>query len=128
MNKALIYDIPTVSTHTSSKLIITYLICMTVLFYHVTQQAFMAAVFVWTASWLLFVPDSGFFPFSDISLMELDQLGVLVTIIVVLGMRWGAVVISSLYTQGNEMRYRTRVQQEGDVDSALELPNVLTVC
>jgi hypothetical protein len=41
----------------------------------------------WPTAWLVFVPGSGYFPYSGIALTELDQLGALVTITVVFGVR-----------------------------------------
>jgi hypothetical protein len=41
----------------------------------------------WPAIWLSFTPGSGFFPYSAIAVTELDQLGALVTMLVVSALR-----------------------------------------
>jgi hypothetical protein len=43
----------------------------------------------WTAVWELFVPGSGFFPCSDISLFELKQLAALVAAVMIVGLHNG---------------------------------------
>jgi hypothetical protein len=52
----------------------------------ILQPAIIITMF-WPAVWLSLTPGSGFFPYSSISLTELDQLGTLVTMLVVSTLR-----------------------------------------
>jgi hypothetical protein len=52
-----------------------------------SSQGVIVVLVLWPAIWLIFTPGSGAFPYSAIAVTELDQLGTLVTIVVVSTMR-----------------------------------------
>jgi hypothetical protein len=80
-----------------------------------SSQGIVVVLVLWPAIWLIFTPGSGAFPYSAIAVTELDQLGTLVTMLVVSALRL-APWITQNFPRWRRWRRTSRFNDSGDLE------------